>query len=290
MNQNASATRLNRREFIARAALGTAGAALAGSVAGCACCSGKKAAMKKIPVGLQLYSVREQCKADFAGTLAAVAKMGYKQVEFAGYWGRSANEVRAMLDDNGLVCCGTHTQLADLQPDKIDATIEFHQTIGAKFIICPWMTGKTRLEWLDKAKMFNDLAAKLKPAGLWTGYHAHAHDFHLVEGEAAWDIFFGHTSHDVIMQLDTSNCRDGGKDPVEVLHRYPGRCRTIHIKPNGGGPEAIIGEDKVNWADVFAWCETKGGTEVYVVEHETSKAPLDTVKRTFEALQGLGKV
>jgi sugar phosphate isomerase/epimerase len=124
---------------------------------------------------------------------------------------------------------------------------------------------------------------------MWTGYHAHQHDFTPVEGEPAWDIFFGHTKREVIMQLDTSNCREGGADPVEVLRRYPGRGRTIHIKPNGGGPEAVIGEDKVNWPGVFQLCETLSGTEWYVVEHESSKTPLATVQRTLEVLKTMGK-
>ena len=275
---------LARREFLQLSALGTAGAAL--GLTGCKTMT----AHKKIPVGLELYSVRNECKADFHGTVEQVAKIGYQGVEFAGYWGLSAKEVRKMIDDNGLVTCGTHTQFADLQPDKIDATIEFNQTIGNKFIICPYMTGKTRAEWLAHAKMFNDLADKLAPLGLFTGYHAHKHDFELIEGQSAWDIFFGNTKKEVIMQLDTSNCRDGGADPVEVLNRYPGRVRSIHIKPNGGGPEAIIGEDKVNWDGVFEFCEHRGHTEWYVVEHETSAHPVETVRRTFAKLKELGKV
>lgn len=278
----------NRREFFQLSALGLAGASL--GLAGCATGKSGAAMKKKIPVGLELYSVRNECKADFPGTIEAVAKIGYQGVEFAGYWGRSAKEIRKMVDDNGLVTCGTHTPLADLQPDKIDATIEFNQIIGNKFIICPWMTGKTRAEWLAHAQMFNSLADKLQPLGLWTGYHAHQHDFELIEGESAWDIFFGNTQPRVIMQLDTSNCREGGADPVAVLNKYPGRVLTIHIKPNGGGPEAIIGEDMINWPGVFEFCETRGGTQWYVVEHETSKAPLATVARTYETLKKLGKV
>jgi len=237
-----------------------------------------------------MYSVRNECKTDFPGTLKAVAEIGFKGVEFAGYWGRPAKEIRQMIDDLGVVTCGTHTQFADLQPDKIDATIEFNQILGNKFIICPYMTGKTRQEWLDKAKFFNDLADKLKPLDMWTGYHAHSHDFEKIEGEAAWDIFFGNTKKEVIMQLDTSNCRDGGADPVEVLNRYPGRVRTIHIKANGGGPEAVIGEDKINWPGVFEFCEHRGHTEWYVVEHETSAHPVETVRRTYAVLKQLGKV
>ncbi len=275
-----------RRQFIQLSALAAAGASL--GLAGCAtskCCS-----KKKPRIGLELYSVRNECKADFHGTIAQVAKIGYTGVEFAGYWGLSAKEVRQMIDDHGLITCGTHTAYEALLPDKIDATIEFNQIIGNKFIICPYMTGKTRAEWLARAKMFNDLADKLAPLGMFTGYHAHKHDFELIEGQSAWDTFFMNTKKEVICQLDTSNCRDGGQDPVEVLHRYPGRIRSIHIKPNGGGPEAVIGEDKINWPGVFEFCETRGNTDWYVVEHETSSKPLKTVARMFEKLKELGKV
>ena len=281
---------LNRRNFIYRSATGLAGLTVAGSLVGCcATHSAKRRTAKKISIGLQLYSLRSECKADFSGTLAAVAKMGYREVEFAGYWGRTAPEVRKMLDDLGLSTCGTHTAIADLQPDKIDATIEFNRIIGNPRIICPYMTGKTREEWLAHARFFNDLAARLKPLGMQTGYHAHKHDFTLIDSESAWDIFFRNTSPDVIMQLDTSNCRDGGKDPVAVLHQYPGRAQSVHIKPNGAGPEAIISEDQIDWPGVFEWCETKGGTEVYVVEHESSRQPLETVKRTLAKLKELGR-
>lgn len=280
-----STREIPRREFIRRSALGVAGVATGLGLARPAA-----AAAKKIPVGLQLYSVRDQCAKDLPGVLAAVAKIGYQGVEFAGYHGRSASELRKMLDDNGLVACGTHTPYDSVLGDKLKETIEFNHIIGNRFLIVPWMEGKSKQEWLDKAKLFNELAAKVKPERQFVGYHAHAHDFQKFDGVSAWDLFFGNTKRDVIMQLDTSNCRDGGADPVEVLKRYPGRARSIHIKASGGGPEAAIGEDKVDWKAVFAFCEGPGKTEWYVVEHETSKNPLDAVKRNFEALRAMGKV
>ncbi len=276
---------VSRREFLGQAALSVSALALA---AGCADSGGR--AGRKIPVGVQLYSVREQCKQDLPGTLAAIAQIGYHGVEFAGYHGRTAQELRQMLDDHGLVACGTHTPYETLLADKLAETIEFNRILGNKYLICPWMQGKTRQDWLTKAEQFNDAVPAAQAAGMWVGYHAHAHDFQQIDGVPAWDLFFGNTRREVIMQLDTSNCAEGGADPVEVLKRYPGRAITIHLKANGGGKETVIGEDKVDWPGVFQFCETQGGTEWYIVEHETSQDPLDAVKRSFEALRQMNKV
>ena len=279
-------TEITRRAFIHRGALGAAALGLSAGFARVA----EAAAGRRIPVGVQLYSVREQCAKDLPGTLAAVARIGYKGVEFAGYHGRSAKELRKLLDDLGLVACGTHTPYESVQTNKLAETIEFNRTLGNKFLIVPWMEGKSKQAWLDKAREFNDLADKVKADGMWIGYHAHAHDFEKFDGQTAWDLFFGNTKPEVVMQLDTSNCCEGGADPVAVLKKYPGRARTIHIKANGGGPEAVIGEDKVDWKGVFAFCESQGATQWYVVEHESSKDPVDAVKRSFEALRKMKKV
>jgi|SRR3954470_9893285 sugar phosphate isomerase/epimerase len=281
---------ITRRQFGRNAALGAAGALLTFGLPATLLAPppDKK---KKIPIGLELYSLRNECKTDLPGMLAAVAKIGYKGVEFAGYHGWSAQELRKMLDDNGLIACGTHTPFETVKGDKLKETIAFNKTIGNKFIIVPWMNEtQSRQEWLDRVKLFNELAVTLKPEGMWIGYHAHAHDFKKVGDVSAWDLFFGSTKPEVIMQLDTSNCRDGGADPVAVLKKYPGRARSIHIKSHGAGPEAVIGEGDIDWPAVFAFCEHQGRTEWYVVEHETSKNPLDAVKRSYEALKRLGKV
>jgi len=278
----------SRRQFLQTSALGLTGASL--GLSGCA--TGKSwFAKKKIPVGVQLYSVKEDCKKDLPGTIAAIAKMGYAGVEFAGYWNFTAKEIQSMLKDSGIVACGSHTPSEMvLSPEKLKLTIEFNQIIGNKFIIVPDMSGTTEAIWIQKAKLFNDIAAQLAPLGLSIGYHSHWHDFKPVEGKLPWEIFGENTDPAVIMQLDTSNCCDGGGDPVAELKKFPGRTRSIHIKPNGGGPEAVIGEDKIDWTDVFEICETTGGTKWYVVEHETSKVPLATVERTFAALKKFGKV
>src|SRR6266404_9599789 len=131
----------------------------------------------KIPIGLELYTLREECKTNLPGMLSAVSKIGYKGVEFAGYHGHSAKELRKMLDDNGIVACGTHTPYESVLEDKLKETIEFNQIIGNKFLIVPSMSAGSKQEWLDRAKLFNELADKVKPEGLAVGYHAHSHDF-----------------------------------------------------------------------------------------------------------------
>jgi len=245
-------------------------------------------AKKKIPIGLQLYTVRGDCGKDFPGTVAAVAKMGYAGVDFAGYYGRNAQQIKQILDDNGLKCCGSHIGLGTMQGDQLARTIEFHKAIGNKFLIVPGgIGGRTKQSWLDAAKAFNEIAEKLKPEGLFCGYHNHSHEFNPIDGETPWDILFGATNADVVMQLDIGNAMGGKADPVAILKKYPGRAKTLHVKGAGGIP----GEDRAPWAEVFSVCETTGGTEWYIVEADSSKyTPMECARLTFENLKKMGKV
>jgi sugar phosphate isomerase/epimerase len=246
----------------------------------------------KIPVGLQLYSVRHQCQKDLPPVLEAVAKMGYQGVEFAGYYNRSAADLRKMLDANGLKCCGTHIGLGTLQGDALKGTVEFNQTLGNPYLIVSYMP-HSLLESVEKinetAKIYDELAAKLKPKGMRVGYHAHGGDFKKVGDKTAWEVFFESTCADVVMQLDIGNCIGGGGDPYAILRSFPGRSATVHLKEHGGPPEAVVGEGEVDWKKVFRICKTTGGTEWYIVEHERRAGdPLQNVKRCLENLRKMG--
>src|SRR5882724_12469208 len=163
-----SGSAVTRREFLG--AVGAAGVTLGMGLP----CVSQGAQMGKIPIGLELYTLREECKTDLPGMLSAVSKIGYKGVEFAGYHGRTATELRKMLDDNGLIACGTHTPFDTVKGDKLKETVEFNRTIGNKFIIVPWMDEtQSKQEWLDRAKLFNDIADTIKAEGMSVGYHAH---------------------------------------------------------------------------------------------------------------------
>ena len=250
--------------------------------------------MSKIPIGLQLYSIRHDCERDLPGTLAQVAEMGYDGVEFAGYYGRSAENLRALLDELGLACCGTHAAWDSLKPGMLAETIAFNKILGNPYLIVPGLPAErrtSRAAWLETAAMFNEIAAKLAPHGMFTGYHNHTIEFAPMDGELPWDTLFGNTSPKVIMQIDTGNARHGGGDPFPCLERYPGRAVTVHLKAYSASNDvALIGEDDEDWDRFFRLCETTGGTKWYIVEYEKPVAsPLEAVAGCVRNLRQMGK-
>jgi sugar phosphate isomerase/epimerase len=281
---------MNRKDVSRRVILKSGLAACAGIYSLEAIAKGAeevKKAKKEIPVGLQLWTVRTECAKDFPGTVAAVAKMGYEGVEFAGYYERSAQDVRKMLDDNGLKCCGTHTSLDTLTGDNLAKTITFNKVIGNKYLIVPWLDPKThttKASWLEVAKVLDELAGKVKPEGMVVGYHAHAGDFKPIDGEKPWDILFDNTSKDVAMQIDTGNTIIGGADPIAYLKKYPGRSLTIHLKEHSAtNKKALIGEGDVKWNEIFEVCESTGGTQWYIIEEESGEyPPLEAAEKSLK--------
>ena len=285
--------RFSRRDFLKTTAVG-AGAGLFGWKARGASLAATRQAggpRKKIPVGVQLYSVRALAAKDLPATLEAIGRMGYKGVEFAGYygWESKPKELRKLLDANGLKCCGTHTGLDTVTGDKLRATAELHDLLGNTFLIVPSLVAVDAPTWLEMAKRFNEIAAKARELGMRVGYHAHAHDFRKLGDKTSWEIFFDNTAADVIMQLDTGNCLQGGGDPVAILKKYPGRSASVHVKEFGGPEAAVIGQGVVRWAEVFEICETTGGTEWYVVEHEVGSDPMGSIRGCLQGLRTMGR-
>ena len=246
---------------------------------------------RKIPIALQVYSVCQMAQNDLAATLAAIAKMGYDGVEFAGYYGKDPKDIRKMLDDNGLKCCGTHTGIGELRGDRFERTAEIHKILGAKFMIVPGgIDGDLHDAEKSKriAEEFNGWAEKAKPLGLFVGYHAHGGDAKLVEGVPAWERFFDATVPAVLMQMDIGNYKDGGGDPYKMIEKFRGRSKTIHLKESGQD-NPIIGSGTVDWKRAFELCETIGGTEWYVVEDEAGPSGTERIEKCIVALRAMGK-
>jgi len=167
----------------------------------------------------------------------------------------------------------------------------FNKTLGNPFLIVPHIAPKTKQEWLDKAKQFNEISDKVRPEGFWVGYHNHSAEFNPIEGEKPWDLFFGNTKKEVVMQFDTGNAMGGGGKAVDYLKQYPGRALTIHCKPwSSKDNKAVIGEDEIPWKEIFEICETTGNTQWYIVEYEVGGVPpLDAVERCLAGMKNLGR-
>jgi len=251
--------------------------------------------MKKIPIALQLYSIREDCARDLKGTLEAVAKMGYEGVEFAGYYDRSAEDLRKILEDLGLKVAGSHLRIDTLLGDELKKTVEFNRILGNKYLIVPSLPREMRVSkdaWIKAARLMNEISEKVKPEGMQVGYHNHAVEFTPINGELPWDIFFEEAKPDVIMQLDTGNAMSGNltaDEVVNIIRKYPGRAVTVHLKEfSATNKKAVIGEGDMKWEEFFKACETVGGTEWYIVEQESyAYPPLECVKKCLENLKRL---
>jgi sugar phosphate isomerase/epimerase len=254
---------------------------------------------KKVPVGLQLFSVRGEVSKDLPATLQNVAKIGYVGVEPWGYggdaleWmGWSPTDIRTMLDDNGLTCCGIHLATDALLGDNMQRTIELNQILGNNFLIIA--ADKQRMSALDTimelAGILNDAADALRPLGMYTGYHAHPFDFVRFGNETAWEILFSNTQNDVIMQMDVGNCANGDGDPIAMLEKFKGRARSLHLKDYGGGPDSVIGEGKADWSTIFDLMEAYHDPVWYVIEEGGADGfGFDVSQRSLEALKAMGK-
>ncbi|MDR2117636.1 MAG: sugar phosphate isomerase/epimerase [Planctomycetaceae bacterium] len=277
---------MERRLFLKAAAVSTLGVVSFSSHSVVALAAAKK---KRIPISVQVYSVRKAAEKDLAAALKKIAEIGYEGVEFAGYYGKDAKEVRKFLDDAGLKCSGTHTGIGALRGDNFNKTVELHKTLGTRFIIVPGGINNElhSVEGNKKiAEEFNKLAEKAKAVGMVIGYHAHGGDAKLIEGIPAWERFFDATTPDVLMEMDLGNYLAVGGDPYKMIEKFKGRSKAVHLKESG---DAIIGSGKIDWKRTFELCETIGGTEWYVVEDEKDADSFERIGLCYDALKKMGK-
>ena len=248
-------------------------------------------------IGLQLYTVRSDCAKDFPGVLKAVAKIGFSGVEFAGYYGRTAQELRRMLDEDGLKCYGTHIGLDTLMGDNFDKTVAFNQVLGNKLLVVPSIPTERRNSHealLQTAKMFNEIAKKLEPYGMILAYHDHEGDFKRIDGELIWDTLFGNTDKRVGIQFDIGNALQGGVQAAPFLTKFPGRLVSVHVKDfSATNPNALLGEGDVRWNEVLPILKGKGGPRWFIIEQEGYPIPplecAEKCLRTFEKMMGVAR-
>ena len=277
--------------------------------------------MKKFGVGLQLYSVREAMAQDFEGTLEKVRDMGYEYVEFAGYFGRTSEQIKDILDKLGLKCVSVHQGIEFFDEDP-DEKAEFLKGFGVKYSVIPWY-GKEKLlgtaEWDKTVKNFKNAAELLRRHDMVLGYHNHDFEFERFEGKYLHDAIFEQVGEDnIIPELDTCWVHYAGIRPDEKIREFAGRVPIVHLKDFvcknlGAGPVyALIDTDgnstkKASRADngfefravgrgiqdmksILEACE-QSGTEIVIVEQdspsegfgelESVKLSRDYLKETF---------
>lgn len=283
---------INRRTFLGTMAAATLAARGAGA-----------AAIQRI--GMQLYTVRTQLEKDFDGTIAKVAAIGYKEVEFAGYFGRTPQQVRAVLDANGLASPAAHVDYASLAPDRLPAVLEAAHTIGQTFLVNPWIEPAMRTQpgiWAKIADTYNRAGEACRKAGIQFAYHNHNFEFAPADGKLTYDTLLDACDPKLVkMELDLCWISAAGKDPVEYFRKYPGRFPLVHVKglsktvPHGA--EAPIDQllpaitdvghgDVIDWKRIFAHAR-EAGIEHYFVEHDVAKAPFESLASSYAYLRGL---
>ncbi len=256
-------------------------------------------------IGLQLYTVRDQMKADFDGTIAKVASIGYKEVEFAGYFGHTPEQVRAVIDRNGLTSPSCHVEYAVLS-DKWPSVIESSKTIGQSYIVCPWIPEEIRKQpdgWKRAIDTFNHAGEISKKSGIQFAYHNHWFEFLPVNGKLPYDMLLEQCDPDLVkMELDLCWITVAGADPLTYFNRYPGRFPLVHVKDMkklpkvsaSGGQDfgdslkdmTAVGSGIIDWKRIFAQSE-KAGIKHYIVEHDKPEAPFESIKISHDYLSKL---
>jgi sugar phosphate isomerase/epimerase len=249
----------------------------------------------QIPVGLELYSVRNALKVDPMGTVRAVAGLGYQCVEFyAPYfdWTESqTKDMRNLMDGLGIHCYSTHNDSSYLAPEKISRARDLNHILGCKYIVMASSHEKAGLDgWKAVADSLNFAAEQLESSGLKAGYHNHQTEFLPIDGVRPIEILAKNTKPSVMLQLDVGTCIEAGSDPVAWIRANPGRIRSLHLKEwspePGKGYTVLFGEGVAKWNAIFEAAESVGGVEYYLIEQEGSRfSELDTAKRCLDAFR-----
>ncbi len=235
---------------------------------------------KKIPIGIELFSVRDELKKNPIDTVTRIGKMGYEVVEFFGpyidYPLAQVKELRQAMDGVNLRCLSTHNSGKTLF-ENLPKAIDYNQILGSNMLIQSSAGG--RMSSVDDWKAFgaklNEVAVKLKPHKMRTGFHNHDLEFRPLEGQLPIEVLAANTGQDVILQLDVGTCVHAGQDPVAYIKKHAGRVRSIHAKDWGKdkGYRVLLGEGESPWKEILATAEKVGGLEVILVEQEGADLP-----------------
>lgn len=250
--------------------------------------------MAEIPVALQLYTVRDETARDFAGTVRRVAEMGYPAVEFAGYGGLTAEQMVALLSETGLRAASTHVGLDALESD-LDQQLDYCSAINCTHLVLPWLVPEYRTAeaFRAMAPKLNEIGRRCADRGISFAYHNHDFEFAVSpgdEGKTLLDTLRDGTDAALVgFEVDVYWAAFAGIDPVELLGRYAGRVRLVHMKDLGADRGfAEVGDGTLDMRGICAAAETAGARWL-IVENDAPRMPsLESARRSLENLRGMG--
>ncbi len=244
------------------------------------------------PIGIQLYSVRRRLGEDFEGTLASLASIGYVEVEFAGYFDRRPEEIKAILRRHGLQAPSAHVPIDTMRQDW-SGTLERANLIGHQYIVIPWLAEEDRRTIDDikrRAAEFNRLGEAAKRAGLRLAYHNHDFEFSPVDGQIPYDVLLAETDPaNVSFELDLMWISKAGQDPVRYFNRSPGRFEMVHVKDSAGPPayqHVDVGKGVIDFRRILTRRQ-QAGARHFFVEHDDPKDPLAFARASYQYLKQL---
>ncbi|MBL8203811.1 MAG: sugar phosphate isomerase/epimerase [Blastocatellia bacterium] len=275
-----------RRTFLQTAALATAGSALMTMP--------ETTFAKKIKaVGIQLYTVRAEMAKDFEGTLKAVAALGYKEFEFAGYNNKTPQEVKALLANLGVTAPSAHFPIAAFEKD-LNKTIDTAKAVGHKILICPFLMPnerKTLDDYRRVCSILNRAGEACRAAGIQLGYHNHDFEFKELEGKLPMDLMLAECDKNLVkIELDLGWMTYAGKDPLVYFAKHPGRFISFHVKdmnPNTKEITVELGRGNVDFKRIFAKSKQAGVKHYFVEQDRSTMSPLESIKISMEYLKKL---
>lgn len=279
---------LSRRRFMQWSATGLG--ALIGASA-CSSTTSMTSAVSENAVGLQLYTLRSMMEKSVADTLKLVASVGYKELEFAGFFGSDPADVKALIDELGLTAPSAHVALNLLEQD-IDKQIEIAKVMEHKYMVVPWLSAEQRSKdiagWQRLAEKLNVYGEKCQANGIQLAYHNHDFEFENINGQLPYNVLLDECEENLVaMELDLYWTVKAGYDPVDYFKRNPGRFKLWHVKDmDQNGQFADVGKGTINFDDIFANADL-AGIEHKFVERDRTDDLVETIKQGYLAVSRL---
>ena len=244
-------------------------------------------------IGLQLYTVRRELEKDFEGTLAQIAALGFSEVEFAGYFNHTPQQVKAILARHNLSAPSAHIPLAALRGDLQEA-INAAKVIGHQYLICAYLAAEERKSLDDYKKiidLFNRAGEQLQKAGLQFGYHNHDFEFVPMDGKIPYDLILAGTDAKAVkLELDLYWITKAGQSPLHYFASHPGRFPLVHVKDMDATPKRYfkeVGRGVIDFKEIFASADKAGVKHYFVEQDETPGSPFTSIKTSIDYLKQL---